>query len=64
MHIETVKSHRPCSLWHRWKVNKVFTTSITTYSECSRCGSRKAEQVDGIYQPLRHVWLEAAKGAK
>lgn len=64
MHIETVKSRRPCSLWHRWVKNKNFSTSITTYSECSRCLSRKAEQVDGIYQPLRRVWLDAAKGAK
>jgi len=29
---------------HNWKINDTLSNGFTTYSECQRCGDRKAEQ--------------------
>ena len=43
--------------WHIWWVNKLISTSVTTYEECLKCGSRKIEQTTGGYQPIDYDWL-------
>ncbi len=43
--------------FHEWVVNEELSNGFTTYSECSKCGSRKAEQPGGCYQPIDWEWV-------
>jgi len=48
-----------CRLWHPWVED--HNTHKTVYEECSRCGSRRAWQHEGGYQPIDTTWVMDAR---
>jgi hypothetical protein len=59
MNITISESKKKCFFWHRWKL--AFGDSITMYSVCEKCKSRKAVQIDSVYQPVDWDWLNKSK---
>jgi len=59
MTITIVNSKIKCRLWHRWEL--IFGNQKTHYFICEKCGSRKAEQQPGGYQPINMDFLSKAE---
>ncbi len=51
-----VQSGKKCRFWHSWFLYKAYGETI--YYKCHKCESRKAEQSDGIYQPVDWDFLK------
>lgn len=49
-----------CLFWHRWQLVK--DTGATIYSECRKCGARRAVQNGGVYQPINQDWVLGLTG--